>query len=107
MKLALAEIFPNELDNSIPRRHCFQQDGVPAHFGVAVRRYLDDVFPIDKQVAGELENGHAGVQSVYVQIGQCQDCNNSDISMCKYLFNNKLRNECLLEASKCLKDKVS
>lgn len=43
---SLAVIFPNADNPDIPHdRIWFQQDGAPPHFGVNVRRYLDDIFP--------------------------------------------------------------
>uniref|UniRef100_V5I868 Transposable element Tc1 transposase n=1 Tax=Anoplophora glabripennis TaxID=217634 RepID=V5I868_ANOGL len=43
---ALAVIFPHEIDPDIPNeRIWFQQDGAPPHFGIDVRRYLDEMFP--------------------------------------------------------------
>jgi len=37
---AIRNIFPNNFD-----RVWFQQDGAPAHFGLRVRRLLDEIFP--------------------------------------------------------------
>lgn len=43
---ALAQIFPHAMDPDIPNeRLWFQQDGAPPHFGINVRRYLDEMFP--------------------------------------------------------------
>lgn len=42
---ALAVLFPNAADPDIPRKTIwFQQDGAPPHYGIHVRRYLDEIF---------------------------------------------------------------
>ena len=43
--LALAFLFPNQINPDIPNEMLwFQQDSAPPHYGVHVRRYLDETF---------------------------------------------------------------
>ena len=42
---ALAVMFPNHEDGDVPHQKIwFQQDGAPPHFGLEVKRFLDDIF---------------------------------------------------------------